>query len=215
MIDLIVYEIATGRVARQITVFDEYERDQNLREGEAYLLGSVNPATCYVKNGEVKAYPEKPQAHLSFDFAAEAWVDARSPEEISEELAEARQEAIFQINAAVGSARKNYITDIAGQDMLYIVKREEAAAYIADPDPDLSQYALIAKEVGVTAPTAYEVAQVWLYMNAALKPIAGELERLRLTGINAASSATTVIEIAEAREAFALGLAEFFNAASG
>jgi hypothetical protein len=113
-------------------------------------------------------------------------------------------ERIRQESSAV---RLIYITDIVGQDMLYIVKREEAAAYVADPDPDLALYPLIAEEVGVTAPTAYEVAQVWLYMNAALKPIAGRLENIRLTATNAIASATTEAEVIAAYDTFALSLA--------
>ena len=211
MITLIIYEIATGRVARQITVLDEYERDQNLLEGEAYLLGSVNPATCYVKNGAVKAYPEKPQAHLSFDFAAEAWVDARDAETIARDLDEARQEAISSVNQGIGRARQKFITALPGQDMIYLRKEAEARAYLAASDPSLADYPMIAAEVGVTAETAYQVAQVWIFMSQRWQAVAASLEAIRLRATNAIAAAASAEAIAEALAAFEAAL----DAASG
>jgi hypothetical protein len=211
MINLIIYEIATGRVARQITVLDEYERDQNLREGEAYLLGSVNPATCYVENGEVKAYPEKPQAHLSFDFAAEAWVDARDAETIARDLDEARQEAISSVTQGIGRARQRFITALPGQDMIYLRKEAEARAFLAASDPSLADYPMIAAEVGVTAETAYQVAQVWIYMSQSWQAVAASLEAIRLTASNAIGAAADDAAIAAALAAFEAAL----SAASG
>lgn len=211
MINLIVYEIATGRVARQITVLDDYERDQNLREGEAYLLGSVNPAACYVKNGEVKAYPEKPQAYLTFDFAAEAWVDARDAETIARDLDEVKESAIAEVNAQIGRARQTFITVLPGQDMIYLRKEAEARAYLAASDPTLADYPMISAEVGVTAETAYQVAQVWIYMTQSWQAVAASLEAIRLTATNAIAAAADEAAVAVALAAFEAAL----HAASG
>lgn len=207
MIDLIVYEIATGRVARQITVFDEYERDQNLREGEAYLLGSVNPATCYVKNGTVKAYPEKPADFMTFNFETEEWIDPREEDEIILHLNEAKQNRIFLINEKIGRVRQNFITSLPGQDMIYLRKEQEARAYLLDEDPVLSQYPMIAAEIGVTAETAYQIAQIWLYMSNSWQVIAAQLEWLRLVAINSVTSAVSEEAVQLAYNAFEIALA--------
>lgn len=207
MIDLIFYETATGRVTRQLTLLDEYERDQNLREGESYLLGSVNPSEVYVKAGEVKSYPPKPASYMTFDFTTETWVDPRTPEDIAEDLANYILDVVFKVNSAVSTVRKNYITDIAGQDMIYMRKEEQAISYIAATDPILSQYPMIAAEVGLTATTAYEVAQVWLYMSDAWQQIAAGLENVRLTATYAIEAATTEAEVQAAYAAFETSLA--------
>lgn len=210
MIDLIVYEIATGRVARQITVFDEYERDQNLREGEAYLLGSVNPATCYVRNGEVKSYPEKPSDFMTFDFETEEWVDARGEGEITLHLNEAKQDRIFLINEKIGRVRQNFITSLPGQDMIYLRKEQEARAYLLDEDPIMTNYPMLSAEVGVTAETAYQIAQIWLYMSNSWQVIAAQLEGLRLVAINSVTSAANEEAVQLAYNAFEIALAASF-----
>lgn len=211
MIDAIVYTVATGKITRQITVVDSLELHQNLHEGEAYLLGSTNPATGYVKNGAVKSYPEKPQPFMTFDFAAEAWIDARDAEARACDLDEARQEAIFCVNQRVGRARQKFITDLPGQDVIYLRKEREAVAYLAEANPTLADYPLLSAEVGVTAATAYQVAQIWVHKSQSWQQTAAALEAIRLRGVNAIAAATTEAEAVQALHAFDAAL----TAASG
>ena len=98
-------------------------------------------------------------------------------------LGGAKAKAVTSINMAADTIRRRYVTQITGQDMLYMTKRDEAAAYLADPDPDLTNYPLLAAEVGITAPTAYHVAQVYLGLSAIWIALVAPLETARLGAI--------------------------------
>lgn len=121
-------------------------------------------------------YPAQPSPHHVWDHAADAWVDPRTPDDLSAELDSARNDALAAITVLRGRARLAYITDLPGQDMLYIAKAEEAKAYLADPEPDPADYPLVMSEVGVTAPTPYEVAQIFANLNALWRHAAGSLD---------------------------------------
>ena len=109
-------------------------------------------------------------------------------------LAGAKAHAITAINTAADAVRRRYVTTISGQDMLYIRKEAEGRDYIADPDPVLEHYPLIAAEVGITAQSAWEVAQTYLNMSALWIQAAARLETARLSAIAA-------VEVAETAEA--------------
>ncbi len=114
----------------------------------------------------------------------------------------ARRLAIFAINRAAGAARARYITVIPGQEMLYIQKEMEASAFIADPAPDMGAYPLITAEIGITAPTAYEVAQIYVNMAALLRHLAAAIEKMRLGAIAAIETASDAAAVEAARAAF-------------
>lgn len=100
-------------------------------------------------------------------------------------LAEARKTAARQVNAAVDRFRKRIFTVIAGQDSLYLEKRAEAVAYVrlaerSGEPATLEDYPLLANEVGVTAPSAWQLAQIWLFRSDQFKRVGAETERLRM-----------------------------------
>lgn len=49
-----------------------------MRLGETLVIGSANPATERVVNGELQPLPERPGPEFQFDYAAGEWVDPRS-----------------------------------------------------------------------------------------------------------------------------------------
>jgi hypothetical protein len=112
-----------------------------------------------------------------------------------------------RIRREVSVRRSLYITDLVGQDMVYLRKEAEAVAYLAEAAPDLGNYPMLAAEVGVTAETAHQVAQIWLYMSQAWQGIAARLEGLRLVAGNAIAAALTEADILAAYDAFELSLA--------
>lgn len=120
-------------------------------------------------------------------------------------LIAARAAATARINARIGEVRRAYITAIPGQEMLYQAKEAEARAYLAhDPaPPDLSDYPLLAAEVGITAETAIDLANLWLAMAAQWRAVAAQLETLRLGTIKTIGDATTLAAIASAEASFA------------
>ncbi len=113
-----------------------------------------------------------------------------------------RASAIATINAAAAHVRRLYITELPGQELIYQEKRAEAVAYLADADPDLADYPFIAAEIGATAPTAHEVAQVYVNMAALLRAAGAALEHVRLGAIAGVEAAETEAEIAGTLTAF-------------
>lgn len=128
---------------------------------------------------------------------------SRSQASIDRQVGQARRALIDEINATIGAQRQAYITTLPGQEMIYGAKEAEAKAYLAaDPEPsDLTDYPFLAAEVGVTAETAYQLAQVWLYMAHEWRTVGPQMEHLRLSLISDADAATTMVEIEQVRAA--------------
>lgn len=116
-------------------------------------------------------------------------------------LARVKARALSRINEVSGSMRAQYVTVIPGQEMIYLAKETEAARYLADPAPDLAEYPMLSAEVGLTAPTAYELAQLWVNMSDLWRGIAAQIETWRLgtiAQIETAADVATVDAIAAA-----------------
>jgi len=122
------------------------------------------------------------------DMAAVAAREARL-------LASAKAVAVERINTTIGAVRSRYITALPGQDMIYLRKEEEARAWLAARSPDLADYPLLAAEAGVTAPDAYQLAQLWLNLSAQWVQLAAALERARMEAIGAVEAAGSAAEI--------------------
>jgi hypothetical protein len=93
--------------------------------------------------------------------------------------------AVARVNEIAATIRGQYITVIPGQEMIYLAKEAEAVRYLAEtPEPTtLDGYPMLAAEVGITAPTAYELAQLWANMSALWRGIAAQIETARLGAI--------------------------------
>lgn len=109
-----------------------------------------------------------------------------------EELSEKKLEMKRLVAEKIRLARTRFITDLPGQEAIYARKKETAVAYLqSDPLPStLDDYPLLKKEVGVTAPTAFELAQIWLNLDSLWETVAANLEAVRL-GTNQEIDATT------------------------
>jgi len=126
----------------------------------------------------------------------EGWADAA--------LLSGRLAAVARINTAAGLIRRLYVTDIPGQEALYLLKEAEARAWLAEAEPDPAQYPLIAAEIGITAPSGDEVAQVYLNLGALYVQAAAQLETARLGHIAIAETAPTPEAAEGAADAFDL-----------
>ena len=120
----------------------------------------------------------------------------------AEALVRRRTAAIAEVNQMIGALRAQYITPIPGQEMLYLAKRAEAAAFLTlDPAPEtLDAFPLLAAEIGITAPSAAELAQIWLNLGALWEGVAAQLEALRLSAIKAIEEAWDAAAIEAAVE---------------
>jgi hypothetical protein len=147
-------------------------------DGGILLLEASDPRSHYVSNGQVVDMPPRPGPSFAFDPATGEWSETRS-------LADAKAQGVKAINRAAAALRGQYITVIPGQEMIYLAKEAEAVRYLAEtPEPaTLEGYTMLAAEVGITAPTAYELAQLWANMSALWRGIAAQIETARLGAI--------------------------------
>lgn len=91
-----------------------------------------------------------------------------------------KTEWVRQINVRVGQVRVKFVTDLPAQEMIYLRKEQEARSWLDSPSPNINAYPLMKAEVGITAPTANELAQIWLYMSNQWLEVAAVLEQIRL-----------------------------------
>lgn len=90
--------------------------------------------------------------------------------------------ALATLATAVDNLRQHFVTPLTGQEMIYMAKASSASAFLADPTPTQAKYPLIYAEVGLTAPDAAGVAQVFAAKAAAWTQLAAAMENARLTG---------------------------------
>ena len=134
-----------------------------------------------------QGWPEAGAAGPGWSWDGEVFTPPPPPDP-----AEARTAAIARVNAQAGQVRLKVYTDIPGQDALYLEKRAEAQAFVANPQTsDLADFPLIAAEVGpgLTADTPYELAQIWLNRSHLFKLVGGATERARLRAAYAIAAA--------------------------
>lgn len=96
-----------------------------------------------------------------------------------------------RLDADAEAERLRYITAGAGQAMTYQQKAAEAAACLADPEPDPADYPLLAAEIGITAETLAGVATVVHGQHQAWRVIGGLIEGARLNGKKEIDAAPT------------------------
>ena len=108
-----------------------------------------------------------------------------------------REDAVARVNAAAAQVRARYVTEIPGQEMIYLEKEAEARRYLAaDPAPsDLQTFPFLAAETGVTAANAAEVAQTYLDRAAQYRQAGAALEAIRMQAITGIRAAATRAEI--------------------
>jgi len=97
----------------------------------------------------------------------------------ADRLAVAREAAVAEINAWAAQERLAYITVMPGQEMIYMAKEAEARAYLVDSTIG----PMLAAEVGITAPDAYQLAQLWVNLAALWRVAAARIEGERLSRI--------------------------------
>ena len=191
MIECVIYDLTTGLVKRNMSLLDEQEATDNCAEGEAWAFGRGIVNASWVRgDGEVHLPPPAPHPSMTFDPVAWQWVP---PQSHAADIAQ----AVRRINEAAGQTRLRFITDIPGQEMIYKAKLDEARAYLSGPEPEsLDAFPLIAAEVGITAPDAFQIAMIWLWMAEIWVQAAAQIEAIRLQGTAGVQAAQSLDEIA-------------------
>lgn len=195
-----------GIIRRTGTCLDD---DLGIQAGEgesAYEAESqVEEATHYFDGQGFALFPmAKPSEFHRFDRALLLWVDDRNQAELAAALQGAKLNAVQRVNAGCAAARTQFMTDIPGQEMIYLTKEAEALRYLSDPQPDLTAYPLLTAETGITAPTADQLAQIWANMGALWRSAAAISERVRMTALIAIEAAQSEAELAQILEGFGL-----------
>lgn len=194
-----------------------HDQDMALQGGEAGFVvrldddAQMDDTSHYWRDGEGwAAYPPQPSPYHVYDHAAGVWFDPRDPAEVdaqaARDLAACRSAAVAQINAAAAELRARYITVMPGQEMIYLAKEAEALRYLSAPPETLDDFPLLAAEIGLTAPDAHTLAQIWANMAGLWRSVAARIEAARLGAIYRIEAAETQAAVSAALEA---GLAGF------
>ncbi|MEM4258035.1 MAG: hypothetical protein QXL17_02645 [Candidatus Thermoplasmatota archaeon] len=98
-------------------------------------------------------------------------------------LEEAKHRALAEIDITAGTIRLKYITEVYGQEQVYIEKANEALDYVIDNCPiDLTFYPFIAAEVDATGMHPRDVANNILQQRSEWIKHMVKIERVRLKG---------------------------------
>ncbi len=113
-------------------------------------------------------------------------------------LERAKSIALDAINTKIAAERAALLTDMVGQEMIYLAKEAEAKAWQATTNQDLADYPLLAAEVGITADDADALAALWLSMADQWRQTAARLEAIRLKAKADVGAAETLDAVASA-----------------
>ena len=190
----------TDGSVRQTLSFDKDQdvtalMPQVLEPGEGWIEGEFGADLWRFVDGAPVMMPPRPSPAAVFDYAALEWTNPITTAVLIRELQDAQQRAMDLITKIRAEARRQYVTDIPGQDAIYSAKYDEARTYLADPDPQPNDYPLIMSEVGVTAEAPAEVAQVFLNLNALWRHAAGALDAACFAAQNDVLEATSEADI--------------------
>lgn len=122
---------------------------------------------------------------------------------MTKDMQRLRAAAAERITELAARNRAAYATP--GKDGVYITKLSEARLWLADGQPeDLAQYPYLQAETGITAPTTYELAQIWLNRNdlwvMVLAPAIERREQIAKRAIDRATSPAQLDAIVAAWE---------------
>lgn len=135
----------------------------------------------------------------------------RSAASLAAELDRKRAVATDEINALTVAARVKYITNIAGQEMMYLEKEKEALAFLAlEREPaDLADFPFLEAEVAITGRAARAVAELITATAAAWRRLGPRIEALRRGATEVIRNAETEAEIAQMLADFREAIGEF------
>lgn len=117
-----IYERATGRLLRVITVPDNDCLLANIGADEWGLGEYAAVHEWYLRDGQLVRYPVKPGPWAVYDFAAHEWRDPRSLADLQAEMARRRR--------AAGLDKSDLLIALVGAGILTSAEAEEAASGI-------------------------------------------------------------------------------------
>ncbi len=105
-----------------------------------------------------------------------------TPIRVGKNMALRRYEGETAIDAVANDVRARWATP--GKHQIYADKRMEAERYLAEAQsgtpPDLAQFPYLSAEIGVSAATAADLAELWLFMDGQWKQVAALIEQISI-----------------------------------
>lgn len=184
------YKLSTGEI--MYTVFSTPGfLLESLPEDVGEIDGSYSSSEFFVVNGIAVEKSKKPHDFCVFNHITKKW------EESENNVREAKNFAVSKFMDEVANTRKRFVTVLPGQEMIYLAKEAEAVKYLAlnKKPSDLIEFPLIKNELGISGETAYQIAQLWLYLAERWKNAAGQIEAIRLTSVDRIKNANCVNEV--------------------
>ena len=109
---------------------------------------------------------------------------------LGRELAALREAARADLYAQIAQIRRQYLTDLPFQDMIYLRKEQVARACLADPAPAPADYPMLAAELAFRGPTVTDVATTIVALANFFETFAAAVEELRFTTEASLAAAT-------------------------
>jgi hypothetical protein len=101
---------------------------------------------------------------------------------VGKNMALRRYEGETAIDAVANDVRARWATP--GKHQIYADKRQEAERYLTAAQggtlPDLAQFPYLSAEIGVSAETAIDLAELWIYMDSQWKMVAALIEQISI-----------------------------------
>lgn len=158
------------------------------------ILGDADPLSQRVDLATLQLVDWQPSRPLDTALATWGWDEVSRRWVATPTLAARQADAQAAIDQAAGAARLRYITDVPGQQAVYLRKLEQAHAWLAEPVGDPPPY--IAAEAAATGETPTAAAEAILAIATAWdEQLSPAIEGARISGKRAVSAATTAAEV--------------------
>lgn len=101
---------------------------------------------------------------------------------VGKNMALRRYEGETAIDTVANDVRARWATP--GKHQIYADKRQEAERYLTElqsgTPPDLAQFPYLSAEIGISAETAADLAELWIYMDSQWKMVAALIEQISI-----------------------------------
>lgn len=163
----------------ETTIFAVFEMSSGEARGASFTAGDGSPYAPIFDDWMSQSSLNRAEHYRAYQ-SLEAFRDAKKR----------------QVDQEAERARLKYVTAGSTQTGVYVLKEQEAMAYVADSDPDPSLYPLLQASVGTSdGETLDQVAQTILNMAAMWRVIAAQIEGLRLKAKTEIDGANTVAQV--------------------
>lgn len=184
------YTIIDPKSGEPVTVYSNDDEQVYGIDADGNYLGLVQKGTEFL---HINNPPSNPK--FTWDFTTSSWVNILT-------LEEEKAIALEYIDNLAGSTRLRFITEVPGQQAVYITKLEECKAYLAD-NSIVGSY--LQAEASVTGQslldTASYIVSVSTYWNTIIGPSIESTRRKSKIDIGTAVSIAEVVSIKEMAKA--------------